>query len=223
MLKISHFVSGPLGNNGYLLRDETTGAALAVDAPLDSRGEADALAAKKIAVTALVITHGHFDHTAEAAYWTKTLNAPVLLHPADREWAEEGPQNSRMFGLSVQPFPPWTAANDGQIFKLGAHEVTLIHTPGHTQGGLCLLARDADTGAQHLFTGDTLFAGSIGRTDLPGGDTAQLLASIRARLLALPDETRVYPGHGDFSTIGEERRENPFLAPGGGYAQIGLR
>lgn len=223
MLKISSFVSGPLGNNGYLIRDEATGAALAVDAPLDSRPEADALAAEKITLTALVITHGHFDHTAEAGYWAKTLKAPVLLHPADRQWAEEGPQNSRMFGLQVPAFPPWTPVTDGQVIKLGAHAVTLLHTPGHTGGGLCLLARDAETGAQHLFSGDTLFASSIGRTDLPGGDTEQLLASIRARLLPLPDATRVYPGHGEFSTIGEERRHNPFLAPGGGFAQIGLR
>jgi glyoxylase-like metal-dependent hydrolase (beta-lactamase superfamily II) len=211
MIQISSYVSGPLGNNGFLLVDEETREALVVDAPLESRSAADQIAAKKLHLKAIVITHGHFDHTAEAAYWKEKTGAPVFLHANDREWAEGGPRSSAMFGMSVPEFPAWEAAGEGREFSLGKSTVRLLHTPGHTQGGLTLHLADDGAGGAHLFTGDTLFAGSIGRTDLPGGDTAQLIRTIREKLLPLPDETKVYPGHGPFSTIGDERRENPFL------------
>ncbi len=223
MLKIDHFVAGPLGNNCFILADEASREALLVDAPLESPAHGKALAARGLKFKGIVITHGHFDHTAEAAFWAETLAAPVLIHPADGEWAESGPEHSRMFGMRVPKFPHWEKLADGQIIALGTTEIRVLHTPGHTQGGVCLYVENDGAGGSHLFTGDTLFAGSIGRTDLPGGDTEQLLASIKSRLLPLPAATRVYPGHGEFSTLGEERDHNPFLSPNGGYSQIGIR
>ncbi len=223
MIQISSYVAGPLGNNGFLLVDEAEREALAIDAPLESRGAADQVAGKNLKLKAIVITHGHFDHTAEAGYWTEKTGAPVFLHASDREWAEGGPRNSKMFGLRVPPFPKWEAAGEGCEFTLGNSTVRVIHTPGHTQGGLCLHLADDGAGGAHLFTGDTLFAGSVGRTDLPGGDAAQLIRSIREKLLTLSDATKVYPGHGPFSTIGDERRENPFLAEGGVGGFVNIR
>ena len=223
MLKIDHFTAGPLGNNCFILADEASREALLVDAPLESPAQGKKLAARELNFKGIAITHGHFDHTAEAGFWAKCLAAPVLLHPGDQEWAESGPDHSRMFGMSVPAFPRWQPLADGQKLKLGETEVRVLHTPGHTPGGVCLYVANDGAGGTHLFTGDTLFAGSIGRTDLPGGDTAQLLASIKNILLPLPEKTRVYPGHGEFSTLGEEKAHNPFLAPGGGFALIGIR
>lgn len=140
---------------------------------------------------------------------------PVYLHRDDLFLYEDAVAHGAMFGLSVKPQPPIDIFyTPGQIIEFGGYEVRPHHTPGHCPGGVCLQVGAAGTAGKHLFVGDTLFAGSIGRVDLPGGDYATLIHSIRAVLFAFGDDAAVYPGHGPATSIGTERRTNPFLIEG---------
>lgn len=197
---------GPLGANAYLVL--SAGDALLIDPGEEPQRIAQAVkksGASKI--SAIVLTHGHFDHAGATADLHKATGAPVLLHRADLPLYRNASQQARLFG-----FPPFTVPEPGRLLAggetipFGRSLLKVLHTPGHTPGGVCLLVEG------HLFSGDTLFAGSIGRTDLPGGSSREILESIRRQLLTLPDETTVYPGHGPATTIGRERRSNPFLA-----------
>jgi hydroxyacylglutathione hydrolase len=208
-VKVECCVMGPLENNVYLLVDEASGMAAVVDPGIDSEPLLERVREAGWTLTAVINTHGHFDHVFCDAYYLEQTGAPLLIHADDLPLLQALPEQAAWIGYPAPPIPtPGRLLADGDRIALGDTELAVIHTPGHTPGGICLLGEDI------LISGDTLFAGSIGRTDLPGGDTNTLLRSIRERLLPLPDATRVYPGHGPATTIGREREANPFLLEG---------
>ena len=156
----------------------------------------------------ILITHAHIDHVGGAALLKKATGAPVLLNQQDLELLGMMEMQAGWLGIETpETAPPDENLADGQHVGLVHYPALVLHTPGHTQGSVCLHFAPLKL----LVAGDTLFAGSIGRTDLPGGDSGQIIDSIQNRLLALPDETRVLTGHGPATTIGAERRSNPFL------------
>jgi glyoxylase-like metal-dependent hydrolase (beta-lactamase superfamily II) len=168
---------------------------------LDAAGQRD----RRIA--AIWLTHAHLDHILGVAAIHRETGAPIYLHPADRRLYDELPQQSLLLGVPGGPRPPApdVELSHGQRLSVGGVELTVRHTPGHSPGHVCFVAPGA------VLCGDVLFEGSVGRTDLPGGDFATLIGSIQRELLSLPDATRVYPGHGPATTIGRERDSNPFL------------
>ncbi|MFQ5532708.1 MAG: MBL fold metallo-hydrolase, partial [Candidatus Methylomirabilales bacterium] len=151
------------------------------------------------------------DHVCGNAFFKAKTGAPVLIHPEDVPLMRQAAQQALAFGFQVPaPPPPDRLLNEGDEVTMGESRLRVFHTPGHTPGGICLYGEGV------VFVGDTLFSGSVGRTDMPGGSYEILLSSIRSKLLSLPDETAVYPGHGPSTTIGEERIHNPFLTGRGG-------
>lgn len=209
---LSTHVAPPFFKNGFLLGCETTREAVVID-PGDEIDQVIAAAREaRLTVTLILLTHAHLDHVTGVARAKAAFNAPVYLHPADLPLYENVVHQGRMFGLQVEPQPPvdrFYAPMDA--IQFGAYEVRAHHTPGHCPGGVCLQVGAAGQPGLDLFVGDTLFAGSIGRTDLPGGDYDTLLGSITRVLYSFGDEARVFPGHGEPTTIGRERRTNPFL------------
>ena len=203
---------GPFFKNGFVVGCEETREAVLIDpgdevAALLTFAEKNALAIKHI-----LLTHAHVDHITGVAAAKRALGVPVYLHRDDLFLYERAVEMGAMFGLDVEPQPPidvFYAA--GQVIGFGSHEVHWHHTPGHCPGGVCLEIGPKGTPGKELYVGDTLFAGSIGRTDLPGGNYDVLIASIRNVLFPLGDDAVVHPGHGPETTIGRERRTNPFL------------
>ena len=204
------FPVGPLRCNCTILGDEATHEAMVVD-PGDNIPEIlSRLRKHGLTLRQIVVTHAHIDHVGGAAQLRKLTGAPVLMNQQDLALLGMMEMQAGWLGVPTpEVAPPDASAEDGLAIGLAALPAEVIHTPGHTPGSICLLFP-----AQHLLlAGDTLFAGSIGRTDLPGGDSHQILRSLRDRLLVLPDATRVVPGHGPETSIGEERHSNPFLQP----------
>lgn len=196
---------GVLESNCYLVYDEENSAGVIVDPGGDPAALLDEIEKRGIKVTTILNTHGHFDHTAGNAALV-SLNAPLAIHPADRALlAECG--GAMWFGIEcVQSQPPAIELTDGGELEVGRLHIQVLATPGHTPGGVCFYIPEEHA----LITGDTLFAGSVGRTDLPGGDPRALTESLK-RLLEFPPETVVHPGHGPSSTMEQERRRNPWL------------
>lgn len=205
------FPVGPLQCNCTILGDETTGEAMVVD-PGDNIPQILAfLAQHKLTLKQIVVTHGHIDHVGGAARLKKATGAPVLMNQNDLEQLQSMDQQAAWLGVPTpEVAAPDFSAEEGMVVGVAGHAAQVLYTPGHTQGSICLHFVPENL----LLAGDTLFAGSIGRTDLPGGDPKQILRSLHDRLLTLPDETHVIPGHGPGTTIGEERQSNPFLQPG---------
>ncbi|NLV24524.1 MAG: MBL fold metallo-hydrolase [Deltaproteobacteria bacterium] len=202
---------GPLDVNCYLVACPRSRAALVIDPGGDEEEIWHLLTAEKLQLRAVANTHGHFDHVGGNAGLIRKSGADLLIHRNDCKLLEAMCSQGAMFGCRLEASPPPSRfLEDGAILAIGDLPISVIHTPGHSPGGVSFLV------AGHLFSGDTLFAGSVGRTDLPGGDFAVLMASIRERLLTLPDETIVHPGHGPGTTIGREKAHNPFLAKAGG-------
>lgn len=205
-MKVHAFTVGPLQSNSYLLADEVTREAALFDPGMESEAVADVLARERLTVTAIINTHGHFDHVFGNAYFKAKTGAPLLMHRADLDLVKRLEEQSLYFGFRATPSPPPDRfLEEGDEVRVGGIRLRVLHTPGHSPGGICLVTDGT------AFVGDTLFAGSIGRTDLPGGSAETLLTSIREKLLTLPDDTVIYPGHGPATTIGHERRHNPFL------------
>jgi hydroxyacylglutathione hydrolase len=204
------FPVGPLRCNCTILGDEVTHEAIVVD-PGDNIPEIlSRLQKHGLTLRQIVVTHAHIDHVGGAAQLRKSTGAPVLMNQQDLELLGMMEMQAGWLGVPTpQVAPPDASAEDGLAIGLATLPAQVLHTPGHTPGSICLLFPDHHL----LLAGDTLFAGSIGRTDLPGGDGQQILRSLRERLLVLPDSTRVLPGHGPETTIGEERQSNPFLQP----------
>ncbi len=200
---------GPLQCNCSILIDEKTRDAIVIDPGDEPAAILEVLEREKARPISLLHTHAHFDHVGGTAEMASATGAPVRLHPSDRPLYERLPQQAAMFGLSVSaPVPLDEGLTDGETISFGEHSLRVLHTPGHTPGSCSfLLAGDRPI----LFAGDTLFRRSIGRTDLWGGDTDQIFASIREKLYELPPGTPVVCGHGPGTTIGEEKRSNPFV------------
>lgn len=200
---------GMLQCNCSIFGDETTREAIVIDPGDEIEKISAVLQRHGLTVRAIVITHAHIDHVAGAAKLRKETGAPVYMNEADRELLDALAIQAQWLGLQQVPEQTEvdTAANDGTRLRLGTADFDVMHTPGHTQGSLCVLIPQE----KKLIAGDTLFRGSVGRTDLPGGDTRQLLSSIKTKLLDLPEDTLVVPGHGANTTIGAERETNPYL------------
>jgi hydroxyacylglutathione hydrolase len=199
---------GPLQCNCSILGDETTREAIVVD-PGDDIPRILALLAKhKLTLKQILVTHAHIDHIAGAHRLKQLTGAPVLYNQNDLAQVKIMDEQAAWLGIPTPTVKdPDDTLNDGKLITLGALTGSILHTPGHTEGSVCLYL----PGQTLLLAVDTLFAGSVCRTDLPGGNTRKLLTSIHDRLLTLPDETIVIPGHGPSTTIGSERSENPFL------------
>ncbi|HWO89791.1 MAG TPA: MBL fold metallo-hydrolase [Gemmatimonadales bacterium] len=203
--------NGIFAENCYLVADRESREAVVVDPGEEAALFLARLRTEGWKATAIWLTHAHVDHVAGVAAVHRATGAPVHLHPADRDLYESAPLQAAAFGLTAEsPPPPDCELADGQMLSVGRCSFEVMHLPGHSPGHV------AFAGHGLVLAGDVLFAGSIGRTDLPGGSLPQLLDSIRSRLFRLPDETRVLPGHGPETTIGAEKRTNPFvkLQPG---------
>jgi len=205
----------PFYKNGYVVACERTRHAIVIDPGDDVSEQLEVVKREAVSVTMILLTHAHLDHVTGVGAAKAALGVPVWLHSDDLFLYERAAEQGRMFGLQVNPQPkPDRFYVEGESLAFGDYVVDIRHTPGHCPGGVCLAIGRAGQNSRELFVGDTLFAGSIGRTDLPGGDLDTLLASIRNELLVYPDATMVHSGHGPDTTIGEERRRNPFLHSG---------
>ena len=197
--------NGGFAENCYLVADPDSGDAAIVDPGEEADLFLARLRHERWTLRAVWLTHAHVDHVAGVAALRARADVPIFLHPADRRLYDGVSGQGAMFGLRVdQPPPPDRAFAEGETVAAGACTFQVLHTPGHSPGGVSLVGHGV------AFVGDSLFAGSIGRTDLPGGDHQAMLRSL-GRALTLPDDTLVLPGHGPQTTIGAERRTNPFL------------
>ena len=201
----------PFYKNGFVVACERTRQAVLLD-PGDEVDELlGAVRDHDVEVQAILLTHAHIDHITGVAAAKEAFDVPVYLHRDDLFLYERVVEQGAMFGFSVQPQPAIDIYYDMTPIYFGDYEVNVHHTPGHCPGGVCLqIGRKGDSGAE-LFVGDTLFAGSIGRTDLPGGNYDVLMQSITGVLFPLGDDAVVHPGHGPDTTIGRERTTNPFV------------
>lgn len=202
------FPVGPLQCNCSIIGDETTREAMVID-PGDDIDEVLGIIRKhNLQVKQIVITHAHIDHVGGAMKLRAATGAPILLNQNDYDLLKMLDVQASWLGMAT----PGKVEIDhsietGQVISAGSHSAQVLHTPGHTEGSICLYF----PAERKLIAGDTLFAGSIGRTDLPGGSTKKIMTSLHGTVLALPDDTVVIPGHGELTTIGEERQTNPFL------------
>ena len=204
---IETLVVGPLGVNCYLVGDEASREGMIIDPGADSAVILQRAKSLTLEIKFIVLTHGHFDHIGALKDVKDATKAVVAVGEKDAAALRQLDPISAAFGFSY-PLPPAAdrLLKDGDILEIGPLHFKILETPGHTPGGICLY------GEKSAFTGDTLFYAGIGRTDLPGGNTDTIMESIRTKLLTLPDDVMVYPGHGPESTIGRERRQNPFLS-----------
>lgn len=202
------FPVGPLQCNCTIIGDEASREAMVID-PGDNIPQILALLAKhRLTLKQIVVTHGHIDHVGGALALKRATGAPILLNEQDLPLLKIMNEQAEWVGIaSPEVAPPDTSAEEGMVVGIANYTAQVLHTPGHTQGSICLYFAPEKL----LVAGDTLFAGSIGRTDLWGGNSRQILQSIHDRLLPLPEETRVIAGHGPSTTIGFERERNPFL------------
>lgn len=200
--------SGPVGTIGYVAADEQTREAVVIDVPPDSLPRfRRLLAEQELTPVGVVLTHGHFDHVGDVAALAREHGAPVFIHRLDLPMLEEPDASFPGLDLHIEGMTTDHLIEGGDVLECGRLRLRVIHAPGHTRGHVVLYEMREGV----LFSGDVLFHMSIGRTDLPGGDYDTLLEAITRRLLVLPEETRVYPGHGAPTSIGFEREHNPFI------------
>lgn len=209
-MHIETFDVGPLGCNCSIVSDPETRRAVVIDPGGDLEKIQERLDALGVGVDAIVHTHTHIDHVGATAGLQRATGAIAQIHEADRFLYDMLPVQAAMLGM---PAPETTelegALRDGSTVKIGAFELGVLHTPGHTPGSVTFVLTGPD--GSHVFAGDTLFRGSIGRTDLWGGDFDEIMRSLRQKVITLPDDACVVPGHGPLTTIGEEKRSNPFI------------
>lgn len=206
-MKIEKYVIGIIGTNCYLVTNEETRQTVVID-PADAPPELmNHIKSEGLLIEAILLTHGHFDHTMGIEGFLKEYKVPVYMHKDDEPMLSDPEMNPSFAYISDYKIPDIEYIKDGQVLKLAGYDFEVFHTPGHTPGGCCFYVRSEGV----LFSGDTLFSGSVGRTDFPGGSMSDLIHSIQEKLLPLPDDTFVYPGHMDDTTIEQERKFNPFL------------
>jgi hydroxyacylglutathione hydrolase len=203
---IKRLVVGSLSANCWIVGKESVGEGLVIDPGGNSEAICRAIDATGLDIKIIVLTHGHSDHIAALRDVQDKTSAEVAIHVEDADFLEGHGSYSSQFGISYRtPHPPERLLREGDIIKVADMNFEVIHTPGHTPGSICLLT---DFG---VFTGDTIFRQGIGTTLMPGSSRPQLLESIRKKLMILPDNTVIYPGHGRETTIGAERRDNPYV------------
>jgi len=208
-LIIKSLVVGPIMANCFIFGCERTKKSVVIDPGDDSDKILFSLAEENLKVEHIINTHGHFDHVSANRLMKEATGADIIIHSLDAPMLDSLSSNASMFGLNAENSPPPDrTVDDGDVITFGDIDLKVIHTPGHTQGGISLYFDG------HLFVGDTLFQGSIGRTDFPGGDYNTLISAIREKLFVLGDDVRVFPGHGPETSIGTERRSNPFAGMG---------
>ncbi|MFA7405525.1 MAG: MBL fold metallo-hydrolase [Pelobacteraceae bacterium] len=201
-------VVGPLAVNCFILGCEETREGVVVDAGDDAARIIAAVERHGLHIGHVINTHGHFDHVGANRRVVERFNSRLLIHEEDAAMLARASVVASSYGIAGENSPlPDGFLTDGMVIGFGKHTLKVLHTPGHTQGGCCLYIKDEKT----VITGDTLFADSIGRTDLPGGSHEQLLESIQTKLFTLPDDVVAYPGHGPKTTIGHEKRHNPYF------------
>lgn len=203
---IKRFIAGRLENNIYLVADEKSSEAVLIDATQDLPEIQKAVKDLGVKVKYILLTHGHFDHIFGLNSLKKSLNAPAVICKDDLVISDNINEFTRLFGLPDSVPPKYDMyIKDGDEILLGSYKIKVIHTPGHTEGGVSYLVDGK------LFSGDTLFRGSVGRTDLFGGNFGKLSDSIKNKLFKLDDKTEVFPGHGDMTTIGFEKKYNEII------------
>jgi hydroxyacylglutathione hydrolase len=207
-LQILRIEAGPVATNGYMLMDMQQKTAIIIDAPYQSIQLFETYAQEKdVTITALWLTHTHWDHTADAELCAEK-GWDILVHPLDAyRLLDQAAHTVWPLPFTLNNVQHTVIIEHGDMLICGDWKCEVIHTPGHTEGGVCFV----DHSHSCIFAGDTVFAGSIGRTDLPGGDMETLLSSIKNILLKLPEDMIVFPGHGPLTTIGDEKESNPFL------------
>jgi len=210
---IETFPVGPLQCNCTILGDSTTGEAIVIDPGEEITRIYTRLAKLGLKLKQILITHAHIDHIGGALKLKRLTGAPILLNENDLPLLQMMEMQAAWLGVETpETASPDASLQDGMRVGLERLPAQVLHTPGHTQGSVCLLfAPSSQMKDGLLIAGDTLFAGSIGRTDLPGGNSRQIIHSIHTKLMVLPEETHVLPGHGPATTIGEEKQRNPFL------------
>ena len=206
----------PFMKNGFVLACERTREAVFIDPGDEVDQLLDVMDRQRFDLQHILLTHAHVDHVSGVAQAKRYKNVPIHLHKEDLFLYDNAVQQGGLFGLEVEAPPPVDRFYDGSAITFGDYTVSVHHTPGHCPGGVCLAVAPTPgtlgtVSAPDLFVGDTLFAGSIGRTDLPGGNYDRLMRSITKVLFAFPDDAPVYSGHGKETTIGRERRTNPFV------------
>lgn len=200
---VKTFIEPPIDNNNYLIIDEDTKEAALIDCSSEDDEIQAELEKQGAKLKYILLTHGHFDHIAGIR---QNNEIPVLMHKNDLNWVQKVNQYLPMVGMSEMTVPTIDKfIEDGEVIKLGNSEIKVIHTPGHTQGGVCYLV-DCK-----LFSGDTIFRESVGRCDLEGGDFDQIVDSIESKIFTLPPEIIIYPGHGRSSTVAWEKEHNRYL------------
>lgn len=205
-LKVKMVVVGMLAENCWLVYDAKSKSGVIIDPGDEASRIIRNLEEEHVQPEAILLTHGHIDHMGGVGALKQELGIPLYMHRDELELYRAAPQSGAMFGIFIShPPEPDGFLEEGSDFTVGSLSLNVLHTPGHTLGHVTLVARD------HAFVGDCLFAGSIGRTDLPGGSYETLMSSLRDKILVLPDETHVHSGHGLDSTIGREKLTNPFL------------
>jgi glyoxylase-like metal-dependent hydrolase (beta-lactamase superfamily II) len=208
-LVVEHLVVGPLQSNCFIVGDEVSGEAVIIDPGEDAEMILAAVKRRSWTITAVLNTHAHFDHTGANGAVVKGTGAPLIVPKVDAPSIAQAHMAGRLYGLVVAGSPPPDRlVDEGDVIEVGDEKIHVRSTPGHTSGGVTFVTTAG------VFPGDSLFAGSIGRTDLPGGDYHTLISSIKEKILDLPDETPVFPGHGPFTTVGREKTLNPFLTGG---------